>query len=518
MAVPLPADLGRVDPADAWRPWVPDDCQPFDPKWAGHLFRRAAFGASPDEIGVAVRDGPAKTLDRLFAGDARADRRAAFLADAGEQLARDDDPAAVRGWWVYAVLHSGHPLREKLTLFWHNHFATSIAKVRSPLLMFRQNRTLREHALGRFGRLLAAVARDPAMLVWLDSNENVKSHPNENFAREVMELFTLGVGNYTEKDIREAARAFTGWHVNGSGDAFERNADEHDSGPKTVFGQSGPWDGDDVQRMLLERPACARFLAGKLYRFLVSETAPPSGLLDPLAEQLRKSDYDVGALVQTVLRSRLFFSHHAYRKRIKSPVEYVLGAVQAAWMGPYPPGKLADALEPMGQALFAPPNVKGWAGGAGWLTDATILARHNFAERFCPAPPQPPPVPMVPALLPVPMVPGLPALPVVPKVPGSGDGEPEQPCGDDPAPATGERQPDQPPLAPGIDAAWYVRRVKAMSPADIVRAIGEQFFPGGLPDRVAPRLEAFLGQEPVPDARVREAIHAVLCLPEYQLC
>src|SRR5881628_1400730 len=203
MSAPLPAELARVDPADAWRPWAPDARNPFDPRWAGHLFRRAAFGATPDEIQSAVRDGLDQTLDRLFAGDPRAASRAAFLADTGENLARDDGPDPLRGWWLYAMLHGGHPLREKLTLFWHNHFATSNAKVRSPLLMFRQNQTLREHALGKFGPLLAAVSRDPAMLVWLDSNENVKSQPNENFAREVMELFTLGVGNYSERDIRE---------------------------------------------------------------------------------------------------------------------------------------------------------------------------------------------------------------------------------------------------------------------------------------------------------------------------
>ena len=205
------------------------------------------------------------------------------------------------------MLHGGHPLREKLTLFWHNHFATSLAKVQDPALMFRQNCLLREHALGRFGPLLQAISRDAAMLVWLDSNSNVKGKPNENYARELMELFSLGVGHYTEKDIREAARAFTGWRTDGEGFAFDARL--HDGGPKTVLGQTGAWDGGDVVRIVLEQPAAARFLVRKLYHFFVSEKAvPPDALLEPLCESFRKSDYDIAALVRTILASRHFYS------------------------------------------------------------------------------------------------------------------------------------------------------------------------------------------------------------------
>jgi uncharacterized protein (DUF1800 family) len=159
----------------------------------------------------------------------------------GRVATKTDDPDQLRGWWVYCMLHGGHPLREKLTLFWHNHFATSIAKVRRTATMLQQNQLLRTHALGRFGPFLHAMGKDAAMLVWLDSNSNVKGAPNENYAREVMELFSLGVGNYTEKDIREAARAFTGWHTDGYG--FKFNPAQHDAGPKTIFGKTGNWDG-----------------------------------------------------------------------------------------------------------------------------------------------------------------------------------------------------------------------------------------------------------------------------------
>jgi uncharacterized protein (DUF1800 family) len=210
------------------------------------------------------------------------------------------------------MLRGGHPLREKMTLFWHNHFATSLVKVRDPVLMFRQNELLRAHALGKFGPFLQAISRDGAMLLWLDSSSNVKGKPNENYARELMELFSLGVGNYTEKDVREAARAFTGWRTDGAGFAFDARL--HDGETKTVLGQAGPWDGGDVVRIVLEQPAASRFLVRKLYRHLVSETAtPPDALLEPLCESFRRSDYDIAELVRTILASRLFYSPHAFR-------------------------------------------------------------------------------------------------------------------------------------------------------------------------------------------------------------
>jgi Protein of unknown function (DUF1800) len=562
MSAPLPPDLTQVDPAEAWQPWMHDQRQRFDAKWAGHLFRRAAFGASPDELRKAVRDGLDATLDRLFTGDPRAAARLELLDATGEEFARADETDKLRAWWVSAMLHGGHPLREKMVLFWHNHFATSVAKVKSGLLIFRQNQLLRMHALGRFGPLLTGISRDPAMLAWLDSNANVKSHPNENFAREVMELFTLGVGNYTEKDVREAARAFTGWHVDGEGERFQFDAAEHDDGPKTILGRTGRWDGDDVLRLLMAQPTCAKCLAAKLYRYFVSETDPPKALLEPLADQLRRSDYDIGAAVRTILRSRLFFSDHAYRKRIKSPVEHVLGTAKAAWPGPSPSTGLAGWLVDMGQSLFAPPNVKGWTGGKNWLTDATILARHNFAE-FVITPTEravipergskAPTISYRPAPIGVDVYSPEPtermvrlleesenyrsARQALPILIGSAGNVASQlaatglPGGSQPPPVLGPPPrvvsgPDRVGTTsasivdPTTDALWYVRKMKAQSPAAVVRAVGEQFFPGGLPEQVREKLEAFLGPggRPVTQERVREVIHAVLCLPEYQLC
>ncbi|MBY0458602.1 MAG: DUF1800 domain-containing protein [Gemmataceae bacterium] len=379
MADALPSELSKVDPGEAWKPWQPAAGE-WNRKWVCHLFRRAGFGATPAEADQATAQGLPKTLDRFLAGEPDAADRLELLAETGKLY---NDPVSLRVWWLYAMTEGGHPLREKITLFWHNHFATSYAKVRNTALMYQQNMTLRAHALGKFRPFLLAMSKDPAMLVWLDSNRNIKGAPNENFAREVMELFSLGVGNnnYTEKDIQEAARALTGWHHDAEIKEFEFKPVLHDDGEKTVFGKTGKWGGQDVIRLCCDHPACATFLVSKLYTFLVSETPPPKALLEPLASQFRKSDYDIAGVVKTILSSRLFFSEHAYLKRVKWPVECALGAARSALSERVPLADMAESLAKMGQALFSPPNVKGWRTGTDWLNSATLLARNNFAEK-----------------------------------------------------------------------------------------------------------------------------------------
>jgi|GEM_PF-549322 len=381
MADTLPSELVKVDPRDAWAPFRPNAAVPWNEKWVAHLHRRAAFGSTPFDATRSLRDGYEKTLERLLGGEPDADELLDVLLKTGQFLTTDTQ---LRVWWLTAMLEGKHPLREKMTLFWHNHFATSYAKVQRTRLMFEQNLQLRKHALGRFRPFLLEMSLDTAMLKWLDSNQNVKGAPNENFAREVMELFSLGVGHYTEKDIQEAARAFTGWHVDSrideDEDSFQFKPTLHDDGAKTVFGRTGNWNGTDILSFCCDKPECAAFLVGKLYSFFVSETKPPATLIEPLAERLRKSDYDFADLVKTMLGSRLFFSEHAYRKRVKWPVEYALGAIRAAAPGRVPLGDVLDPLAKMGQVLFAPPNVKGWRTGTDWLNSATLLARNNFAE------------------------------------------------------------------------------------------------------------------------------------------
>ncbi|MEX0585473.1 MAG: DUF1800 domain-containing protein, partial [Pirellulales bacterium] len=265
---------------------------------------------------------------------------------------------------------------EKLTLFWHGHFATSASKVTDADLMFRQNALLRKHALSAFGPLLTEAAKDPAMLLWLDSTTNHKSKPNENFAREVMELFSLGVGNYTERDIKEVARAFTGWELRNK--RFFLNRPQHDTGAKSVLGRTGDLDGDAVLAILLEQPAAGRFLVRKLFRYFVSETANPSdALLEPLASGYRQRGFDTAWLVKSLLGSNLFYSPHAMRQRIKSPVELVIGLLRSV-EGTANMYALAEDLRQLGQGVFYPPNVKGWDGGPEWINSAGLLARANL--------------------------------------------------------------------------------------------------------------------------------------------
>ncbi len=455
------AGLGPLDPTETWLPWAPTAAQPFDLKWAGHLYRRAAFGASLTELRAAVQRGLPATLDLLLNGQPGAAAREQFLVDLGEKMIREDEGGTLRAWWVYVFLHTSHPLRERMTLFWHNHFATSIAKVQRADLMYAQNKLIRQHALGSFRPFLLAMSSDPAMLVWLDSNSNSKDKPNENYARELMELFSLGAGNYTEHDVRDAARAFSGWQTDGAQSVFEPAL--HDDAVKTVLRQKGNWNGADIVRICLEQPVAARFLVGKIYRALVSEAAKPSdALLEPLVAAFRKSDYDIGALVQTILRSRHFFSDQAYRQRIKSPVELVLGAVREATAGTVAPPTLANWFQEMGQLLFAPPNVKGWEGGRSWLNTATLLARDNFAFAVT-----------------------------------SG-------------------------AASALsNAGGLVQAEKCKGPEDIVRVLADALLQGDLRPEAGVRLVTVAADGPPSpkelDQRARSVAHALMTMPEYQL-
>ncbi|HZT79805.1 MAG TPA: DUF1800 domain-containing protein, partial [Gemmataceae bacterium] len=366
-----------IDPRQAWEPYRPGDPSPWDLKKVGHLYRRAAFGATWDELQTGLKDGPDRTIDRLLQGGPGQDEFDRQSKEFAATIARGNNGQQIRSWWLYRMLYGPHPLREKLTLFWHNHFATSNRKVQNAGFMLRQYELMRRHALGSFRTLLQEMSKDPAMMVWLDTKDSKKGSPNENYARELMELFSLGIGHYTEKDIREAARAFTGWEIRGTEPVF--NAGQHDTGVKTVLGKSGKFKGEDVVNICLEQKSAPYFICGKLYRFLISESSPPTPeLLEPLAKQFRDSDYDFGALVRTVLRSNLFFSPTAYRARIKAPVPFALGIVRGL-EGRCRLGALATVLDELGQNVFNPPSVKGWDGGQAWLNGQTLLTRQNLA-------------------------------------------------------------------------------------------------------------------------------------------
>jgi uncharacterized protein (DUF1800 family) len=366
-----------IDPAWAWLPYRPTAASPWDSKKVGHLYRRAAFGSDRATAQGALKAGPEKTITALLKGGQGSDEFDQLTAPIAEGIGQANNGDQAGAWWVYRMLYGPHPLREKLTLFWHNHFATSNAKVRNARFMLGQYQLLQQHALGSFATLLREMSTDRAMMVWLDTRDSKKAMPNENYARELMELFSLGIGNYSEKDVREAARAFTGWQIKAEKAAFD--PDQHDAGVKIVLGQKGRWKPDDIVRVCLEQPSAPRFIATKLYRFFVNESvAPAPDLVAPLAKQLKESNYDLGGVVSTILRSNLFFSPEAYRSRVKSPVDFALGIVKAL-EGKVGTGALAKATEDLGQKLFYPPSVKGWDGGTVWLNGHTLLFRQNLA-------------------------------------------------------------------------------------------------------------------------------------------
>jgi hypothetical protein len=366
-----------IDPQWAWEPYHPDDKVPWDVRRVGHLYRRAAFGATKAELESGLKNGPDKTIETLLIGGPGQEKFDTNTAGLAESISRTNNGGQASAWWLYRMLYTPHPLREKLTLCWHNHFATSDKKVNNAGFMLRQYELLHRNALGSFRTMLQEMSKDPAMMVWLDTRGSKKGNPNENYARELMELFSLGIGHYTEKDIREAARAFTGWDIKGNEPQF--NAGQHDVGEKTVLGKHGKFQGTDIVDICLEQEAAPLFIAGKLYRFYVSESVEPTKeLLDPLAQQLRKSDYNLGSVVRTILRSNLFFSLAAYRARVKSPVDFALGIVHAL-EGRIGTTALAEALDGLGQHVFFPPSVKGWDGGPAWLNGHTLLARQNLA-------------------------------------------------------------------------------------------------------------------------------------------
>jgi hypothetical protein len=381
----LPATPQAIDPRWAWERYRPSADNPWNLRKVGHLYRRAAFGANTAELDAALRDGPDQTIDLLLRGRQGQEAFDRDTAPLARSFGQTNNGRQATAWWLYRMLYTPHPLREKLTLFWHNHFATGNQKVNNARYMLGQYELMRLHALGNFRALLQEMSHDPAMMVWLDTVQSRRQMPNENYARELMELFSLGINNYrrpaqrnyTEQDIREAARAFTGWQINNGRGVFQAN--QHDNTEKTVLSRRGRWGADDVVRICLDQESAPYFVAAKLFRFLVSETVPATPeLLEPLASAFRRSDYDFGGMVERVLRSNLFFAPVVYRTRVKAPVDFALGIIRGL-EGRQGTTALALALEGLGQRLFYPPNVAGWEGGRAWLNGQTLLFRQNLS-------------------------------------------------------------------------------------------------------------------------------------------
>ena len=380
----MPKSLADLSPEDAWLPYEPGRAQPFDRRLAAHLYRRAGFAASTRELDEAVRLGPQEAVKRLLNAGNENDAFDNEMRKFAQLTLAANKPELLTGWWLHRMRHTPAPLLEKATLFWHGHFATSAAKVRDPRLMFRQNELLRQHALGNFGELVRGIARDPAMLLYLDSATNRKVHPNENFSREVMELFCLGVGHYSEQDIQQLARCFTGWEIQHG--EFKFNTYQHDDGNKTVLGKTGPFDGDEGLEVILEQPAAAEFICGKLVQFFVAdEPEMPAGYIAPLAQRFRAAGLTVAPVLETILTSRLFYSPASIGCKIRSPVELGLGLLRALDANANLV-QMAGRLRDLGQMPFYPPNVKGWNGGRTWIDSSALLGRANLVRAIVESP------------------------------------------------------------------------------------------------------------------------------------
>jgi len=391
----------------------------FDYAAAQHLLGRAGFGGTPAQVRALVEMGLDDAVDYLIdfkgdeaagaidarANDFRADvmrpetpeeretlRRARAAGDEEtilrlqreRQMRERDDRdqlAAMQRWWLARMISTGRPLEEKLTLFWHGHFATGYRTIENSWHMKRQNAFLRANAAGNFGDLVRGIIRDPAMLKYLDNDENRRRSPNENLARELMELFTLGEGNgYGERDIKEGARALTGMTFRGN--EFHFNQQEHDPTPKTILGRTGNFSGDEFVSILLEQQACARFICGKLYRFFVNDSPTPpkdaAAAVERLAREFRARRYEVRPILRLLFRSQHFYAPENRLSIVKSPVQLIVQSIRSLGTPTREIRALVQAGDLMGQQLFQPPSVKGWDGGRSWINTATMFVRQNL--------------------------------------------------------------------------------------------------------------------------------------------
>jgi uncharacterized protein (DUF1800 family) len=356
-----------------------------------HLLRRAGFAPTAAEIDAATAAGYGATVDALLdfsapdPADAApgpafspssplAERTLTPVQRQAAQRQRNVEFSALQRWWLARMAATSHPLREKLTFYWHGHFATSYDKVRLPALMYGQNQLFRTLGAGGFEALTEAVAKDPAMMIWLDTSTDKASHPNENFARELMELFTLGIGNYTEDDVREAARAFTGWVLDPRSLTWAERPAQHDFGSKTVLGRTGDWDGTDVVRILVGSAASQRFLAARVW----GHFAYPVSAADPIVTDLLPATGNMTALLRAVFDHPAFVSPEARQGLVKQPVEWLLSLVRVIGV-PADSTRLVPILGGLGQVPFRPPNVGGWPQNGYWLTTASSLARLQAA-------------------------------------------------------------------------------------------------------------------------------------------
>lgn len=376
-------------PEQLWEPWAASDEQPWDSRRVAHWLRRVSFGGSAADIADATRLGFEKSVERWCgsadengggdasesvdrqSGDRQSDQMAKSVRASEKTLSQS-------AWWLHRMRVTSDPFREKMTLFWHGHFATSADKVRDGTLMFDQNQLLRKHAVGSFPSMVHQVAKDPAMLIYLDSATNRKAHANENFARELMELFCLGEGHYSEADVQELARCFTGWEIRRG--RFRFNPYQHDQIPKQLLGSNTIQSGEEAIDHILTQKRVEFFLVRKwVHFFICDQTDWTDDQLEPLATQLRHDQLSMLPTLRRIVTSRLMMHPWCEGRKIRSPVELAVGFLNAfhamaSW------DWIAQQVRDVGQGLFEPPNVEGWEGGRSWINSATLVGRANLIE------------------------------------------------------------------------------------------------------------------------------------------
>ena len=364
-----------------------------------HLMRRAGFGATRDELEQYVAKGYEATVDDLL----HPERAAPLEEDVIRRYHVDQNSLMLiessQAYWLYRMINTNRPLEEKIALFWHGLFATAYGKLNHAKAVVNQTNTFRQHGLGSFPTLLLALSRDPAMIFWLDNKDNHKDAPNENYGRELLELFSLGIGNYTEDDVKSCARAFTGWtiqnadymSIRASRDSFWPHGridwqfaylpEDHDDSPKTFLGHTGRFNGEDIIDIIYQHPATGWFIAGRLHKFFVSDT-PDEGATQILADEFRRTQGDIRSVMRTLFLSDFFRSEEARFARVKSPAELVAGTARLAGTRRFPEWSIINlALDTnfMGQEVLNPPTVEGWHTGREWIDTGTLVERVNSA-------------------------------------------------------------------------------------------------------------------------------------------
>ena len=371
-----------------------------------HLMRRAGFGATPDELDTLLALGYEKTVAQLLHPEDSSDLPAALIDEDIIRRYHVDQNSLMliessQAYWLYRMINTQRPLEEKMALFWHGLFATAYGKLNHAKAVVNQTETFRHRGLGHFSTLLMEIARDPAMIFWLDNKDNHKDAPNENFGRELLELFSMGVGNYTEDDVKSCARAFTGWtianaeymSIRASRDSiwphgrldwqFLYRPDDHDHSGKTFLGHTGPHNGEDIIDIICRHPATARFIAAKLYNFFVADAADPAAIQE-LADEFTRTQGHIGSVMKTMFLSDWFKSDNVRFARVKSPAELVAGAARLAGSHQSPDWSIVNlALDAdyMGQEILNPPSVEGWHTGAEWVDTGTLVERVNAAGK-----------------------------------------------------------------------------------------------------------------------------------------